>query len=292
MASSSITKGATGMGIVTATLAYYMHVKTVDEVPFTKRRRHLVTSQEYEAKVGAMAVRSTLKSAKVLPSDHAASVTVRSIGERLAAHAPASVGGPKKWSFTVVSDKNQPNAFASPPNHVVLYSGIFKYGRTEDEIASVIAHEMGHVLCRHTGEKLSDEIMGSAGVTLLSQLASTVFGIGAGAAYEWLSVGRGLVLTRPNSRNMEREADYVGLKLIGGACFDVNAASNTFRRMQAEQGTNSAAAGYLSTHPGHGERVKNMSAWAKEVIRENKGREGECAEIRRRWELARRGNKI
>ena len=77
----------------------------------------------------------------------------------------------------------------------------------------MIAHEMGHVLCRHTGEKLSDEITASAGTTLLAQLLSTVFGIGAGGAYDVLSVGRGVLWTRPNSRDMEREADYVGLKV-------------------------------------------------------------------------------
>ena len=79
---------------------------------------------------------------------------------------------------------------------------------------------------------------------------------------------------------------------MGGACFDVNAASNTFRRMHSEQGSNPAVTQFLSTHPGHGERVKNMNGWAKEIIKENEGREGECAEIRRRWELVRRGNEI
>ena len=126
MASSIAEKVAAGGVVSAASLAYYVHMKTVDEVPFTKRRRHLLTSPVFEANVGAAAVRSTLKTANVLPREHTASVTVRSIGERLAAHAPASVGGPKNWSFTVVSDKSQPNAFASPPNHVVLYSGMVR----------------------------------------------------------------------------------------------------------------------------------------------------------------------
>ena len=164
--------------------------------------------------------------------------------------------------------------------------------RTEDELASVIAHEMGHVLARHTGEKLTHEISGNAFAALFGYLTSALFGWDPGSSTDAMNRGRQLTLEIPHSREMEREADLIGLKLMGGACFDVSVAGNTFRRMEAEEGESSSVKKYLSTHPGHGERVQNMRRWAEDVVRENKGREGECAEIRQRWEKARRGNTI
>ena len=126
--------GAALLGVVlpVSGLAYYVHTKTLSPVPLTKRQRHLITTLEYEKKVGNMIYNQMMKGSNaptVLHTNHPASKTVRSIGERLAKHTPSSVGGPSRWDFVAVSDKKNPNAFATPPNHCVIYSGLFKYSR-------------------------------------------------------------------------------------------------------------------------------------------------------------------
>ena len=91
---------------------------------------------------------------------------------------------------------------------------------------------------------------------------------------------------------MEREADKIGVELMGRACFDPLSASSVFVRMEEDdkkKGGGGSSSSYLSTHPGHGERVGNLTKWGREVKGKMKGREGECAEINRRWEEMRRG---
>jgi len=144
-------------------------------VPISNRHRHLITSPEYEASLGRISYNQISRNLKILPPNHPASITVKAVGQRLL----SSVDAPalkRPWKFVAVSDKSQPNAFALPPGYVVIYSGMFKYVRTESELAAVMAHEIGHVVARHTGEKVTEASLANLTTLGLSALSSLVFG--------------------------------------------------------------------------------------------------------------------
>ena len=62
------------------------------------------------------------------------------------------------YTYTVIRSSDA-NAFVLPGNHVFVLTGLFKYVRDEDELASIMGHEMAHNLARHAGERLSDTIL-------------------------------------------------------------------------------------------------------------------------------------
>ncbi|GMH55912.1 hypothetical protein TrRE_jg11165 [Triparma retinervis] len=171
---------------------------------------------------------------------------------------------------------------------------MFKYARTESELAAVMAHEIGHVLARHTGEKVTDTGVLSLVTLALASLSGVLFGGDSGAsAFKILTVGKSFLYELPHSRDMEREADLIGVELMGRACFDPRDAYKVFERMEkdskrkGEGGSNS----YLSTHPSHGERVGNLKKWGGEAWERMKGREEECLEVNERWKEMRRGGR-
>ena len=216
----------------------------------------------------------------VLPPDHPASITVKSIGERLCRDIPKDLipaeNIPSSFTFTVVKN-DTPNAFALPPNHCVVFTGLFKFARTEDELAAIIAHEISHVICRHSGEKLTDFGLGSVMGASIDLFLGGGFGglIGAARRIGW---------DLPNSRTMETEADFVGIHLLNAACFDVAKAPEVFKRMENEMSSEGGSLpSFMSTHPTYDDRVKKLEKWGKEVkVGMNVG-EDKCDSIREDW---------
>ncbi|GMI42386.1 hypothetical protein TeGR_g11258 [Tetraparma gracilis] len=263
----------------------------VHSVPLTGRKRTLLTSASYEASAGDQAHSHILSRSPPLPPSHPASRTVSAIGRRLLSSSPVKSPYPGPWTFAVISDRATPNAFAVPANHVVVYSGLFRYARTEDELAAVLAHEIGHVLARHAGEKMSGDVKVRGGAAALGALWGAATGGTGELARAAAAATGGLLSELPNSREMEREADYIGLRLMGAACFDIGKAANFFERMEREERAQGGGGGgsWLSTHPVHKERIDNIRRWSGEVGEEMRGRGQECERVRRDWEIARRG---
>ncbi|CAN0526939.1 unnamed protein product, partial [Ectocarpus sp. 8 AP-2014] len=80
-----------------------------------------------------------------------ATQTVERVGKRI-----AEASGLKgcTWEFIVVRDENM-NAFVLPGGKVVVFTGLLEVTPNEDALASVLGHEVGHVVANHAGEKLS-----------------------------------------------------------------------------------------------------------------------------------------
>jgi predicted Zn-dependent protease len=160
-----------------------------------------------------------------------------------------------EWEF-VVFDQKQINAFAMAGGKVGVFSGLFKIAKTDDEIASVIAHEIAHVTAKHVHEKLSQQMavstvgvvgavgMGVAGTPGLTALALE-------QAYG-LSTGVGALAF---DRAKEKEADYIGLMYMARAGYDPQAAITVMERLEAESANEPAQPAILSTHPTHPERI-------------------------------------
>lgn len=159
------------------------------------------------------------------------------------------------WEF-VVFDNNQINAFAMAGGKVGVYSGLFKIARTDDELASVIAHEIAHVTAKHVHEKLSQALavgtvgvvgaigMGVAGTPALTALAlEQAYGLGTGVG------------ALAFDRKKEMEADYIGLMYMARAGYDPQAAIAVMERLEAESANDPLPPAFLSTHPSHPERI-------------------------------------
>ena len=192
---------------------------------------------------------------------------VREITNRLVAEAVRFRPDSATWSWEVqvIDEPKTVNAFCMAGGKMAIYTGLIqKLNATDDEIAAVMGHEIGHALADHTREKMSVGMAAGLGVTVLAAIVSsrsndpTAFG----RNYHVFAMGAALGVTLPNSREAENEADQIGIELAARAGFDPRAAVSLWKKMAAEGG---APPEFLSTHPNPENRVQRLDALVAKV---------------------------
>jgi len=224
----------------------------------------LTASQE--AKIGqdqSKRVEQTLG----LVSDAALERYVRSVGERLAARSTRPEG---PWQFLVV-DTPEPNAFALPGGYVYVTRGLLALVNSDDELAGVLGHEIGHVTDRHGSKRL-----GAAVVTAPISIATGLAGFAVSIVSPMLGnlvAGTGAVLTgglvlAPFSREQEHRADQIGLGLAAAAGYDPAGMPTFLRTLDGELALLSGqerAFHFLDTHPMTPDRIERTAQLAAEL---------------------------
>lgn len=180
-----------------------------------------------------------------------------------------------EWEF-VVFDQREVNAFAMPGGKVGVFVGLFDIARTEDELASVIAHEIAHVTARHTHERISQQMVIGAGGSILG-VAAAVTGAGVlsggGAYIDMTSTIMGLYgmgtsqAANAWDQKKEAEADHIGLIYMAKAGYDPNAAITVMERM-VELENNLGGGNYNSTHPSSNDRLNALHGYLDTAMAE------------------------
>jgi len=169
------------------------------------------------------------------------------------------------WESVVFVDDN-PNAFALPGGKVGVHTGILKVAQNQDQLAAVIAHEIGHVYANHHDERITRQ-MGAQG---LLGVAGAALGAryGEGAQQSANQLGGAALQTTfllPGTRTQETEADVVGQDLMAKAGFDPRAAVGLWQNMIAASGGNRPPQ-WLSTHPNPENRISELQARAASLV--------------------------
>ena len=152
------------------------------------------------------------------------------------------------WESAVFND-NSPNAFALPGGKVGVYTGIFGVARNQDQLAAVIAHEIGHVVSNHHNERITRQLGAQGALQIAGAILGARYGQGIGnAAMQGGSILAQTGFLLPGSRVQESEADVVGQQLMARAGFDPRQAVNLWQNMIAASGGNRPPQ-WLSTHP-------------------------------------------
>jgi predicted Zn-dependent protease len=148
-----------------------------------------------------------------------------------------------------VLDNSIVNALAAPGGYVVIFRGLIDKAKSAEEVAGVLAHEMGHVIERHGTEALIRQY----GMQLI------VGNVAEGATLDSGSV----LLSLSYSRDAEREADRIGVMLLNRSDIRGAGLAGFFRRLSKESnGGSGGAFRYFATHPPSGERASDIEARA------------------------------
>jgi predicted Zn-dependent protease len=230
-----------------------------ETVPYTGRRQIQLVSPTEEAQMGAQSFEQIVGKA-TLSTDPQINAMVQRVGSRIAAVTDLDV----QWEFRVIQDDKQANAFALPGGKVAVYTGMLPITRDETGLAAVLAHEIAHVLARHGGERLSQQ-MGVQTVTqVLAGMASsnpaTVQLVSAA-----LGAGASVGVLLPWGRAQESEADHLGLILMAKAGYDPRAARDLWQRM-ADASKGQRPPEFLSTHPSEATRIQRIEGWLPEAL--------------------------
>jgi predicted Zn-dependent protease len=165
---------------------------------------------------------------------------INQIGQRLARNSERSQ---INYTFQVVEDKSI-NAFATMGGYVYINTGLITTAENEAELASVIGHEIGHIVGRHAIKQMRERAIASG--------VLSAAGLDRSAAVQ---IGVELAVSRPNSREDELEADEFGLKNLKKAGY-APIGMVTFMEKLLKQGGSTPT--FLSTHPATSDRIKAL----------------------------------
>ncbi|MFO8045409.1 MAG: M48 family metallopeptidase [Halomonas sp.] len=184
------------------------------------------------------------------------------VAEAIVSALPAEQQRAQDWQIRVF-ESEQANAFALPGGYMGINTGLLDVARTQDQLAAVIGHEVGHVLARHANERVSTQTATQLGLSVLSSV-SGMQGPGGQQMMGALGLGAQYGVLLPFSRRHESEADVIGLWLMADAGFDPRASVTLWENMEAAGGARPPA--WMSTHPSQGQRMAGLQANMPEAV--------------------------
>ena len=198
-----------------------------------------------DTKIGKLALESLeLEATRV--TDKVIVNAVQEMVSRLEPHSEL-----KGLTFEVrVLDSPEVNAFCLPGGKMVVYTGLLKKAKTAEQVAGVLSHEMAHAIKRHGLQRITE----SLGVVVAIEL---LIGDVGGLVAIGVELGKSAALTS-YSRELETEADIVGVQLLHAAAIDPLELAGFFEMLKDEGNDLPAAMRWLSTHPEHEARIATV----------------------------------
>lgn len=186
----------------------------------------------------------------------------------------------KGYKIEVIADDKLVNAFAAPGGYVYISTGLIKQATDCAEIAGVMGHELAHVTERHSAQQIEK--------AYAAQLASDFFladGLTKTAAQTLFQ----FIQATTFSREHEREADDVGLRISRGAGYDPDGLARFFQKLLKLQ-KGSAPPEFLSSHPATEDRIRDVRAAIKKRFGNKPGGTDACKTAMKLPELQQRIN--
>ncbi len=221
----------------------------------TGRNQILLFSDQDMNSLGAQSFEQMKKDQKV-STDAKTNAYVQCVANSVTRYVPKQ--GFADWEV-VVFDSKQVNAFALPGGKIGVYTGLLKVAKNQDQLATVIGHEIAHVLADHSNERLSQTQLANTGLQITSiAIGSSEYAQYQSATMAALGLGIQYGVLLPYGRTQESEADIVGLELMAKAGFNPSESISLWRNMAAASG-GSRPPELLSTHPSHDTRIRDLA---------------------------------
>ncbi|MEE4001609.1 M48 family metalloprotease [Tenacibaculum sp. FZY0031] len=242
------------IGIAIVAFAYLRKCSQQEVNPYTGKTQAVSLSPEQEIAIGLQqAPIMTQQHGGLYPSENAQAL-VDKVGSRLVNNTVAKKSG-YQFDFHLLRDEKTINAFALPGGQVFITHALFSQLKNEDQLAGVLGHEIGHVLGKHSNERITDANFWK----LLTMGAS----VGADLGELANNIGQQTLLK--NGRGDELESDELGVKLMVDAGYNPENLIGVMEILKAAAGPNRVPE-FQSTHPDPENRIEKI----KKAIRKYK----------------------
>lgn len=172
-------------------------------------------------------------------------------------------GEERPWEV-VVFESDQVNAFALPGGKIGVYTGLLKIAKTPDQLATVIGHEVGHVIAQHGRERISNQLAAQGLLTLTSAMMRNRDSGSYQMIMAALGLGAQIGVLLPFGRAQETEADVIGIHLMAKAGFDPKQSIELWKNMAQVGGPQPPP--FLSTHPSHDSRIRGLEGQMPQAL--------------------------
>lgn len=159
------------------------------------------------------------------------------------------------WEVVVFKDDSA-NAFALPGGKIGVHTGLLDVAKNQHQLATVVGHEIGHVMARHGAERVSQQFAAGTALQLVNAYIGEESSNSSKLAMALLGLGTQVGVLLPYSRIQESEADVIGLDLMARAGFDPRQSIDLWQNMARHGGARPPE--FLSTHPAPESRIQEL----------------------------------
>jgi predicted Zn-dependent protease len=233
--------------------------------PVSGKSEIVLISTEEERKLGAQEAVKVEKTMGLV-DDPKIMAYIKTVGRRLAEHSPRQ---DVDYTFQIV-DMEVPNAFALPGGYVYVSRGLLVLVNSEDELAGVMGHEIGHVAGRHAVQRLT-RVAATSPLRIATGIvggAVSIVAPGVGTAIADAGQVASTLVIAPYSRDQEREADRIGQEIAASAGWNPEGLASLLKSMGRAEKLHSGEerqSSFFDTHPATGERVAKTTERATQL---------------------------
>jgi predicted Zn-dependent protease len=220
--------------------------------PVTGRKQRLALTVQEEIALGLQAAPEMAAQFGGLHPDEEAQNTVDRIGAALSGHIPTAAAT-YPFYFYVLADTQTVNAFALPGGQIFITAALYERLETEGQLAGVLAHEIGHVVGRHSAEQM-------AKAQLTQGLTSAVGVAAADMSSAQMAAVVGQFVNMRYGRDHELESDRLAVRYMAKAGYDPRAMVRVMEILAQASGGGGGQPEFMSTHPSPENRIERIHA--------------------------------
>ena len=236
------------IGIAIVAFAYLKKCSQQETNPYTGKTQAISLSTQQEIAIGLQQAPMMAQQHGGLYPNQKLQDFVDKVGKKLVDNSIARKSN-YKYEFHLLKDERTINAFALPGGQIFITYALFSKLKNEDQLAGVLGHEIGHVLGKHSNERITD-----ANFWKLLTMGASV-----GADLGELANGIGQNTLLKNGRGDELESDELGVKLMIDAGYNPEHLIGVMEILKAAAGPNRVPE-FQSSHPDPENRIAKIKA--------------------------------
>ncbi len=237
------------VGLIIAAVSFFTYLSSQEFNPVTGENQYVSLTYEQEIALGQQSAPQIIDQYGGLFPDDNQQRRIDTIGFRLVNESIAN-DTPWEFEFYVLNDPQTINAFALPGGQIFITMGLLSRLDTDDEVAGVLAHEIVHVLARHSAQRiakseLSNGLVGAVGVASGDASASQTAAVVA------------QLVNMKYGRDDELQSDTIGICLMIDANYNPQGMIEVMRVLEAASGGQSQPE-FFSSHPNPENRISEI----------------------------------
>ncbi len=241
------------IGVAIAAFFFIKKCNQQEENPYTHRMQTISMTTDQEVQMGLQNRDPMAQQHGGLHPNNQYQALVDNVGSKLINSSMAK-GSSYRYEFHLLNDDRTINAFALPGGQIFITYALFSKLKNEDQLAGVLGHEIGHVLGRHSAERIAESEFWQ-GLATAGSVGADMGGLIGG-------IGQQKLLT--NGRDDELESDDLGVKFMIDAGYNPEEMIGVMQILKAAAGPNRVPE-FQSTHPDPDNRIEKI----KEAIRKH-----------------------
>ena len=242
------------IGVAIVAFAYIQRCNNQEINPYTGKKQAISMTTDQEIAIGLQNAPQMAQQHGGLYPDERMQAYVDMVGNKLV-NASLAKETPYKYDFHLLADDKTINAFALPGGQCFITYALLSKLENEDQLAGVLGHEIGHVLGKHSAERIEE--------TKFWKTVSTGASVGADMGGLVGGIGQKTLLT--NGRGDELESDELGVRFMIDAGYNPEEMIGVMQILKAAAGPNRVPE-FQSSHPDPENRIEKI----KEAIRKYK----------------------